>query len=108
MPTPHHTPTEAGRSQPATKPASPRQLSYLRALAQRTGGTFAWPASTAHASREIRRLQAVRSTGFTFAELLAEQEAREAHGDVPLWDAPFVRPEEIEGYGSTATWALRS
>jgi hypothetical protein len=42
------------------KPPSARQLSYLKALAERTGQTFRWPESSAAASREIRRLKNTR------------------------------------------------
>ena len=49
------------------KPPSPRQLNYLKALAKRTGQTFAYPHTSAEASAEIRRLKAVKPTGFTFA-----------------------------------------
>jgi hypothetical protein len=46
-------------------------------------------------STEIHRLKAVRSAGFTFAELQAEQSAREVHGDVAI-----VQAWEIAGHGS--------
>ena len=80
-----------------------KQLRYLRTLASRAGQTFATPRTRADASTEIRRLKAVRSTGFTFAELPAEQAARETHSDVAI-----VQPWEIDGRGSTATWSKRS
>jgi hypothetical protein len=38
------------------KKPTPRQLRYLRRLAERTGGTFAWPQTKAEASAEIERL----------------------------------------------------
>jgi hypothetical protein len=44
-------------------------------------------------------LKAVRSNGFTFAEIEAENAARIAH-----LDAPLVRPDEVAGYGANATW----
>ena len=46
-------------------------------------------------------------TGFTFAELQAEGEARRLHGDPPLAYGTAVRDDEISGYGSTATWNRR-
>lgn len=70
-------------------PPTPRQHAYLRSLARRTGTTFLPPTSRAAASREIRRLKAITKTGFTFAELEAENEARELHGNSPL---PYVTP----------------
>lgn len=84
-------------------PATSKQLRYLRTLAGRAGQTFVTPRTRAQASDEIRRLKALRATGFTFAELQAEQGAREAHGDVAI-----VQPWEIAGRGSTATWSQRS
>lgn len=85
-----------------------KQLNYLRNLASRTGQTFTNPAARRQASVEIQRLQAVRTTGFTFAEIRAKQAAREAHHDVPLNLASAVHPSEITGYGSTATRSQRS
>jgi hypothetical protein len=80
-----------------------RQLNYLRALAQRTGQTFTWPATADDASAEIKRLQ--RTTATPRADRRREdREVRNAvataHGD-----AAAVRASEISGYGSTATWA---
>jgi hypothetical protein len=91
-------PTTAGGQRPTA-----RQLSYLRALAQHTGQTFAWPASRVAASREIRRLKrSAPSTGVERGlerfDRAAEAAAREASCDVP------IRPDELEGHGSSATW----
>ena len=36
---------------------TPKQLRYLKRLAERTGGTFAYPQTKAEASREIERLK---------------------------------------------------
>jgi hypothetical protein len=88
-------------------PPSARQLNYLKALANRTGQTFTYPKTSGHASREIQRLKAVRSSSrvertLERPDVGAEQRAREANCDVP------VDPSEIHGYGSTATWARRS
>jgi hypothetical protein len=92
----------------STNPPAARQLAYLRTLAKRTGGTFTYPHTRAQASREIHRLKQIADTGFTFAELQAENQARELHGDPPLAYGTAVRDEEITGYGSTATWSRRS
>jgi len=86
---------------------TPRQLSYLRALAQRTGQTFTWPATRSEASREIDRLKtAAPSTPVERAierhDWARETAAREANCDVP------VRREELDGYGSSGTWRRRS
>jgi len=81
-------------------PPTRKQLSYLRSLAQRAGQTFVTPRTRAEASSEIRRLKAVRSSGFTFAELEAETVARMSH-----FDAPLVRPDEVAGYGANCRWS---
>lgn len=81
-------------------PPTPKQLSYLGSLAQRAGQTFVVPRTRAQASNEIRRLKAVRSSGFTFAELKAENAARVAH-----LDAAVVRPDEVAGYGANCRWS---
>jgi hypothetical protein len=81
---------------------APKQLSYLRSLAQRAGQTFVVPRTRAQASNEIRRLKAVRSSGFTFAEIEAENATRAAH-----FDAPLVRPNEVAGYGADCSWRYR-
>jgi hypothetical protein len=86
-------------------PASPKQLNYLKALAQRTGQTFTWPRTSAQASEEIARLKDTRSS--TPAERALERidnrAAREA-----AEDAFAVHGFEVLGYGSTATWSQRS
>ena len=88
----------------AAPPPTAKQLNYLRTLAHRTGQTFTTPRTRKQASAEIRRLKAVRATGFTFAELQPEQAARHANHDV----ACTVKPWEVRGYGSNATWSQRS
>ena len=42
----------------SSKPPTAKQLAYLRALAERTGQTFAMPRTSRDASAEIRRLKA--------------------------------------------------
>jgi hypothetical protein len=86
-------------------PPSPRQLNYLKALAERTGKTFTWPQTSYQASREIARLK--RTPQSTPMELAIEQlddrtlcEAAE--------DAAAIHDFEVLGYGSTATWSQRS
>jgi hypothetical protein len=86
-------------------PPSPRQLSYLKALAERTGQTFRWPHSSTAASREINRLKRTRPS----TEL---ERAIERFGDTrsieAARDAVEVHRFEVVGYGSTATWSQRS
>jgi hypothetical protein len=108
MPAPDHNSNRTAANQaPGEQRPSARQLAYLRALAQRTGQTFTWPATRAQASREIRRLRsAVPSSRVERAieeqDWAGEAAARECNCDVP------IRPEELQGYGSSATWRRRS
>jgi hypothetical protein len=62
---------------PDLLPPTFKQRRYLRTLDGCAGQTFATPRTPAQASAEIRRLKAVRSAGFTVAELQAKQCARE-------------------------------
>jgi hypothetical protein len=84
------------------KPPSPRQLSYLKALAERTGQTLRWPESSAAASREIQRLKNTRpSTGVERAvERFGDTQAIEA-----AQDASEIHRFEILGYGSNCRWS---
>ena len=86
----------------STRRPTPRQLSYLRSLAERTGQTFTYPATSADAGREIARLKNARPS--TRAErrierkLIADEIAAGPAG------AARVRGDEISGHGSSATW----
>jgi hypothetical protein len=88
---------------PQTPKPTEKQLRYLRHLADSRGQTFTLPSSRAEASAEIERLKANRadsgwerrSEDFVLGNAVADR-----------WGpATAVRPEEIEGYGSTARWA---
>lgn len=82
---------------------TPKQLAYLRTLAQRTGTTFVTPQTRAAASTEIRRLLARRPSPASDArrEIRDVQRAM----NVRLEDATTVRAHEVRGYGSSARWA---
>ena len=84
---------------------TPKQLNYLRALAQRTGQTFTWPKTMESASEEIDRLKGVKATPRSDRR----RELREVQDDLATGrgDAARVRDEELSGYGSTAAWAGR-
>ena len=58
----HPRPTEAHMSNTTVKPATAKQLRYLRALAQKTGTTFTPPATSREASREITRMRSLTPT----------------------------------------------
>ena len=83
-----------------------RQLEYLRSLASRTGQTFAYPRTRGQASHEIQRLKRAQSS--TRAERSIERkDIADSIARGPE-DAATVRPDEVAGFGSTATWKERS
>jgi hypothetical protein len=99
MPAPH-TPKEVPVP---VKPATPRQLSYLKQLADRCGQTFTYPHTAAQASREIQRLKLAKATSRTERYHERKQVADQiATG--PIHDATRVHQDEISGHGSSATW----
>lgn len=65
-----------------------RQLAYLRALAQRTGQTFAYPTTMADASAEINRLKQAqlssRNERYVERKLIADQIATGSLDAAPL------------------------
>lgn len=79
-----------------------RQLRCLRALALRTGTTFAKPATKAQASREIDRIK--RLQPLTSPERQIER-ARQHEDSEGMLAASAVKAQEITGYGSSAKWA---
>jgi hypothetical protein len=91
--------------------ATPRQLAYAKTLAEQTGTTFVMPKTTAQASREIKRLLALKTNSKGSAliddctddqlSLASASDATPHYGTEPA-------PEEIQGYGSTATWRRTS
>jgi hypothetical protein len=80
---------------------TPRQLRYLRQLAEQTGTTFTAPATRRQASQEIERLKRRPRS--------ATQERRDdrravSRGLAERQPASSVRADEIVGYGSQARW----
>ncbi len=84
-----------------TKPTS-RQLSYLKALADRTGQTFTYPHTAGEASAQINRLKNARLSSPTERRVERKLIADQIQAG-PL-DSARVRDEEISGHGSSATW----
>lgn len=82
---------------------TPAQLRYLRTLTQRTGTTFAAPATRAAASAEIQRLRGLPASHRGDAQ----RERRDVCADLQSGhgDATRYQPDEIRGYGSSAQWA---
>jgi hypothetical protein len=85
-----------------TSRPTPRQLAYLKALAQQTATSFAYPGSRSEASREIERLRQL--------PLLLTSDRDSVDGRVRDSDlercayATAPAPGEIVGYGSSASW----
>jgi hypothetical protein len=90
-------------SQPHIRKPTAPQLDYLRDLAMKTGQSFSYPQSFDQARAEIRRLLGRKR--LTPAERRRETfEARREAGE-RYGDGAAVRPSEISGYGSSATWS---
>lgn len=86
--------------EPSDRPTV-RQLRCLRALALRTGTTFATPATKAQASREIDRIKRLKP--LTRPEKRID--AARLHADRDrLLGASTVKAQEITGYGSNCQW----
>jgi hypothetical protein len=79
--------------------ATPKQLRYLRVLAEQTGTSFTNPDSASQASREIQRLVELKKTRGRYVEL-------PENGRVDTQDVYSTAPQadEIEGWGSNASW----
>jgi hypothetical protein len=80
-----------------------KQLAYLKALAQRTATTFTYPATSAKASAEIRRLKALAASGGGDRT----RELRDVQRDIAERpdDATAIRARDVRGYGSNCQWS---
>jgi hypothetical protein len=87
----------------APNPASSRQLSYLRRLADQTGQTFTYPTTSREASAEIDRLK--NTPRQSRSERRVERELSADHARVSAGGGTRVHEDETTGYGSDATWA---
>jgi hypothetical protein len=87
----------------APNPASSRQLSYLRRLADQTGQTFTYPTTSREASAEIDRLK--NTPRQSRSERDVERELSADYAGVSAGDGTRVHEDETTGYGSDATWA---
>jgi len=80
---------------------SPKQLAYLRTLAERCGESFTLPTTSREASKEIERLKGRRATSRSDRR----RERRQVDRDMSeRASASAVREGEITGYGSSACW----
>lgn len=89
-------------SQPHTKKPTSKQLRYLRNLAMRSGESFVYPHTTAEASAEIGRLRG-RKRSAAGERRREVAEVRRAMAE-RSGDGAATRPDEIVGFGSSATW----
>jgi len=81
---------------------TPKQLNYLRSLAERTGTTFTTPRSIGEAGCLIEQMQQRKPTprdDFAHERHQVSEDMATRRGD-----AAQVTPEELSGYGSSATW----
>lgn len=92
-------------SQQHLKKPSSKQIRYLQDLALQRGESFVYPKTAAQASAEIGRLKSRRRMSAADRRREARELSRvmaERGGD-----AAAVRPSELTGYGSSATWSKR-
>ena len=80
---------------------TPKQLTYLRALAERCGESFTLPTTSREASKEIERLKGRRATSRSDRRRERREVERDMSERAP---ASAVREDEITGYGSSARW----
>jgi hypothetical protein len=80
---------------------TPGQIKYLKDLAMRTGESFAWPKTFGQGHVEINRLLTLSPSSRADRRLETEQ----LRGDFATGqgDAAAIRPDEIGGYGASAT-----
>jgi hypothetical protein len=95
-------PNQHPRKATHVKP-TPKQLAYLKSLAEKTGTTFMYPKTKAQASAEIRRLKARPRSGPDERA----RERRDVQRDLAERsdDAAAIRRRDVRGYGSSARWA---
>jgi hypothetical protein len=91
------------------RPATRKQLKYLRQLADQTGTTFTPSTTVAQASGEIHRLKQLLPASRENRDVQrddARREKREVQDDLATRpdDAVAVKPHETVGYGSNARW----
>jgi hypothetical protein len=91
----------------APSAASPKQLSYLKALAQQTGTTFTFPRTRRQASCEIDRLNGLKAKrGHDLEASPLDLDTGEAPAfELDPGEQPYAteqKPGEIVGYGSSA------
>jgi hypothetical protein len=100
--TDHHRASDVPRDEaPTTK-----QQKYIRQLALARGVSFTPPRTKREASQLIDSLRHRRAESAT--DRLRESRALQADMATQRGDCAQVREHELEGHGSSATWAERS
>ena len=87
---------------------TPGQLRYMRVLAAQTGTTFVSPRTRVQASREIDRMRRLRDTTRTARAEVEEVETEDHAEREKLVYATAVQPEEVSGFGSSASWRMHA
>ena len=87
----------------SSKPPTAKQLAYVRALAERTGQTFAPPRTSREASLEIRRLKATPAES-RVQRRIERDEIADATAAWPHDSVRVIR-SEVTGYGSNCRWS---
>lgn len=84
------------------RPPSRKQLAFLRRLAAERGRSFAYPRTSAEASKEIRRLRGgpKLSRADRRREDKSVRDAMAGRGD-----SARVREDELAGWGSACRWS---
>lgn len=82
---------------------TPKQMRYLKALAQRTGQTFTLPRTADQASAEIKRLRGVKAT--PTADRTRELRDVQTAMATERGDAARYEETDVDGHGSTARWS---
>ncbi len=90
-------------SQPHIRKPTSKQLRYLKNLALSIGESFTYPKTFEDADRQIRRLRRKKRT--PAADRRRETQAVRRAMAEGRGDDASVRPGEIGGYGSSATWS---
>lgn len=88
-------------SQPHIRKPTPGQIKYLDYLKDKTGTTFTWPKTFGQAHVEIDRLLALPAS--SKAERALERDQLREDFSMERGDAAAIRPDEIGGYGASAT-----
>jgi len=88
---------------PHTPKPTAKQMRYLKALAEERGQSFTYPKTKAQASAEIDRLRGAKKT--PSADARRERRQVSEHMATRRGDNARIRDSEVQGYGSSATWA---